>query len=72
MRITSSWNCEDAEVRDSRQQAQGFDSGFGNFTEPCLKTDFKRISIQLANPEGSSKAPCIERKANGWARTKIS
>ena len=26
MRITSSWTCEGAEVRDSRQQAQGFDS----------------------------------------------
>ena len=26
MRITSSWTCEEAEVRDSRQQAQGFDS----------------------------------------------
>ena len=26
MRITSSWTCEEAEVRDSRQQAQGFNS----------------------------------------------
>jgi hypothetical protein len=26
VRITSSWTCEEAEVRDSRQQAQGFDS----------------------------------------------
>jgi hypothetical protein len=26
VRITSSWSCEEAEVRDSRQQAQGFDS----------------------------------------------
>ena len=26
VRITSSWTCEEAEVRDSRQQTQGFDS----------------------------------------------
>jgi hypothetical protein len=43
VRITSSWTCEEAEVRDSRQQAQGFDSErctscrlwLGEAQEPC-------------------------------------